>query len=86
MQHDQRLTYEELRQAAYDTLDKSPFTQADMAEKLGVSRGSVASAVHTAGSRYKRLQIQILEHLTGYTISPEQEVRFRALRKERSTG
>lgn len=86
MQHGQRLTYEGLRQAAYDALDDSDLTQEDMAKTLGVSRGSVASAVHTAGSRYKRLQIRILEALTNYEIEAERTVRFRPLRRKREAA
>lgn len=86
VRHGSKLSYADLREEAYEALDRSPLTQAEIADRLGVERTSVADAVTTAGRTYVRLQIQILEELTEYCIEPHLQVQFRLLRRDRSAA
>lgn len=83
VRHGEKLSYEELQEQARTVLNESDWTQREIADKLDVTRGSVAKAVTTPGSRYQRLQMRIIETLTDYRIRREEEVHFRPLRKDR---
>ena len=45
----------------------------------------MAKAVTTAGPRYKRLQMRIVEVLSEYTVEREVNVQFRTWRKDRTS-
>ena len=85
MRHNQRLTFEELRDETQAAVEQFAESQSALARELGVTRGAVSRAVKEAGSALSSLQCRIIEHLTGYRVEEEVEVSFRALRKEHET-
>ena len=82
MRHNQRLTFEDLRDETKTAVEGFATSQAALARELGVTRGAVNRAMKEAGPALASLQGRIIEHLTGYRIEEEVEVTFRALRKE----
>lgn len=76
-----RLNFEELQETAHRLLRNSDHTQQQMAERLDVSRISVARAVTEPGSKFQRLQMRIVETLSDYEVERWVEVEFR-LREE----
>lgn len=86
MRHGSKLTYEELQKEARQLLKASDYTQGQMAKELGVTRTSIAKAVTTAGPKFQRLQMKIIETLTDYTVERRQEVYFRTWRTDRGAG
>jgi len=76
-----KLTYDELCDLAHAELMESEHTQKEMAKQLDVLRSTVAKAVTTPGARWQRLQMRIVEELTGYDLEREETVRFRAHRR-----
>jgi hypothetical protein len=83
VRHGEKLSYEELQERARTVLNESDWTQREMADELEVTRGAVAKAVTTPGSRYQRLQMRIIEKLTAYRIQREETVHFRPLREDK---
>jgi hypothetical protein len=69
-----RLTYEDLQAAAHRLLSASDDTHADMAERLGVAPVSISKAVTEPGRKFRRLQMQIVETLTGLRLEIEERV------------
>jgi hypothetical protein len=69
-----RLTYEDLQAAAHRLLSASDDTHADMAERLGVAPVSISKAVTEPGRKFRRLQMQIVETLTGLRLEIEEWV------------
>jgi hypothetical protein len=84
VRHGSKLSYEELKDEAYRLANDSPRTYAEIAEDLDVTENAVAKAVTTAGPRYKRLQMRIVEVLSEYTVEREVNVQFRTWRKDRT--
>lgn len=76
MQHGTKLDYEGLQCEAKRTLDQSDYTQAAIAEKLGVARTSVAKAVTQVGPKFQQLQMRILETLTDFEVERREQVEF----------
>lgn len=85
VRHGSKLSYEELKDEAYRLANDSPRTYAEIAEDLDVTENAVAKAVTTAGPRYKRLQMRIVEILSEYTVEREVNVQFRTWRKDRTS-
>lgn len=82
MRHNQKLTFEELRQEVHEAVKGYEGTQAGLAEKLGVSGGAISRAIHEAGPLLAGLQMRVLEYLQDeYAIAEETEVWFRVTRK-----
>jgi len=81
VQHGTKLDYEGLQREAKRTLDQSDYTQAALAEKLGVARTSVAKAVTQVGPKFQQLQMRILEALTKFKVERRENVEF-LLREE----
>jgi DNA-binding transcriptional regulator LsrR (DeoR family) len=75
--HGARLDFEELQQTAHRLLKESDYTQQEMADRLDVSRISVARAVTEPGSKFQRLQMRIVEALTDYEVERFVQVEFR---------
>jgi predicted DNA-binding protein (UPF0251 family) len=59
------LDAEGLRREAERAVDESPYTQADVADTLGVSRASVNRALNTTGPKFEKLRCRIVEHFRG---------------------
>jgi len=57
------LTYEELKDKAHQLAKDGP-TYEEIAEELDVTKSAVAQAVTTAGPKFHRLQIRIVELLS----------------------
>lgn len=60
---DTALSYEELKDKAHRLAKDGP-TYEEIAEELDVTRSAVAQAVTTAGPKFHRLQIRIVELLS----------------------
>ncbi len=86
MRHNQRLTFEDLRDETRAAVEQFAASQAALARELGVTRGAVSRAMKEAGPALASLQRRIVEHLTGYRIEEKVEVTFRALRSEGDQG
>ena len=84
MQHGTKLDYEGLQREAKRTLDQSDYTQAAIAEKLGVARTSVAKAVTQVGPKFQQLQMRILEVLTDFEVERREHVEFVLREKSRA--
>jgi predicted DNA-binding protein (UPF0251 family) len=78
-----RLDYEELCEAAARLLRESDYTQQAMADRLDVSRISVARAVTEPGAKFQRLQMRIVEALTDYAVERREYVEFRVRAPDR---
>lgn len=74
MRHNQRLTAEQLRQAAADAVKRSTRNQVDVARKLGVTEGAVSRALKEEGTHLAELQRRIIELLTPYTVEREPQM------------
>jgi len=81
VQYGTKLDYEGLQREAKRILDQSDYTQAALAEKLGVARTSVAKAVTQVGPKFQQLQMRILEALTKFKVERRENVEF-LLREE----
>ena len=68
MRHGQQFDYEGLREKAKQIVDDSDKKRKDVAQELGVSPGSVSSALNGSGAKYASLQKRIIEHLTPYRV------------------
>jgi predicted transcriptional regulator len=86
VQHGTRLDYEGLQREAKRSLDNSDYTQQAIAERLGVTRTSVAKAVTQVGPKFQRLQMRILETLTDYEVERREHVEFLLREKGRREG
>jgi len=62
------LDYEGLRQAAYQAVQASGQTQAEIAQQLGVHRSSVTRALNECGRSRCKMQRRIIHYLTPYRI------------------
>ena len=71
MEDDVTLDYEELKGKAHKLAKDGP-TYEELAEELDVSRSAVAQAVTTAGPKFRRLQIRIVELLSDYEVEQRQ--------------
>jgi predicted DNA-binding protein (UPF0251 family) len=80
-----RLDYDQLCQAAHRLLSDSDLTQQAMADRLGVSRISVARAVTEAGPKFQRLQMRIVEALSGVQVERRERVEFIIRRPEEAS-
>jgi DNA-binding XRE family transcriptional regulator len=58
-----RLDPEGLQERARRAVDESPYTQADVARELDVSRGSITQALNDASPRLEKLRCRIVELL-----------------------
>lgn len=68
MQHGSVLTHEELCAEAHRLARQSYKTYTQIADDLGVSNAAVSKAVRTTGSKYQKLQSQIIQLETDYKI------------------
>ena len=84
VQHNQTFDFEQLMEEAGRLLRNADYTQRELADELGVTRGAVAKAVTKAGPKFQKLQSRIIEHLSDYTVRKEVDVTFRTLRKDRA--
>ena len=75
--HGARLDYDELQEVAHRLLTESDYTQLQMADRLDVSRISVARAVTEPGPKFQRLQMQIVEALSDFEVERRERVEFR---------
>jgi predicted DNA-binding protein (UPF0251 family) len=75
--HGARLDYEELQETARCLLKGSDYTQQAMADRLEVSRISIARAVTEPGPKFQRLQMKVVEALTGFEVERQERVEFR---------
>jgi len=76
LQDGARLGYEELCGTAARLLRESDHTQQAMADRLEVSRISVARAVTEAGPKFQRLQMRIVEALSHFEVERREQVEF----------
>lgn len=82
MRHKQVFDYDGLREAAAFAVENSGKKQQEVADALGVQKGSISRALNYSGSRYAKLQISILEYLNPkYTIV--ESTAFQVFRKDR---
>ena len=73
MQPGQKMTGKELQQAARDAMEGH--TQQEVADRLGVSRGTVAAALNgKSPDRYQKPLSEIVEAFTDYSV--ERQVRY----------
>ena len=63
-----RLDPEGLQARARRVVDESPYTQADVARELDVSRGSITQALNDASPRLEKLRCRIVELLSEYEV------------------
>ena len=61
------LNHDDLREKVHDLAKDGP-GYAEIAGALNVSEDSVAKAVTTAGPKFQRLQMKIVEHLSDYEV------------------
>ena len=66
------LTYEELKDKAHQLAKDGP-TYEEIAEELDVTKSAVAQAVTTAGPKFQRLQIRIVELLSDVEVEPRKK-------------
>lgn len=57
-----------LRAEAKRAVEESPYSQADVARKLDVTRASVNRALRSKAPRYEKLRCRIVELLTPYRV------------------
>lgn len=83
MRHNQKLTYEQLRDEAAEAVRDYAGTQTELAEELGVSRAAISRAIRESGPTLAALQVRLLELLKEeYELEKEEQVWFRVRRKE----
>ena len=82
MRHKQVLDYDGLRKEAADAVERSGLKRREVAEALGVQKGSISRALNYSGPRYTKLQVSILEHLNPDYVIEESTV-FQVFRKDR---
>lgn len=82
MRAGQRLSPDELRQAAADAVKESGKLQRKVADELGVSKGAVSRALNETNSALAGLQRRIIRHLTGYRVEEEVTVTYVIRSKE----
>ena len=83
VRHGSKLSYDELKEEAHRLARESPRTYGEIAGALDVSENAVAKAVTTAGPKFQRLQMQIVELLSDYEVERREHVEFRTWRKDR---
>jgi transcriptional regulator with XRE-family HTH domain len=76
LDHEETFDYEELKGKAHELAKDGP-TYEEIAEKIGVSRSAVAQAVTTAGPKFHRLQIRIVELLSDLEVEEAFVIRSR---------
>lgn len=62
------LNAEELRRRAEQAIEQSPYTQADVARELDVSRASVNRALKDTSPKLEKLRCRIVELLEPYRV------------------
>lgn len=67
---ERELTHEELREEAHRLAKDDSRAYTEIAEELDVTKNAVAKAVTTTGPKFQRLQIRIVEHLSGGKVEP----------------
>ena len=77
MRHGQHLSFDELRHETARAVEASTKTQTQIAEELGITRGSVSRAIRESGKKFAELQRRLIAHLTPYQVEPG----FQILRK-----
>ena len=84
MRHNQRLSYEDLRDETAEAVQTYAGTQSELAEKLGVHKSSISRAIREAGPAFSSLQMRILEEAyPDYLLEAEEPVvTFRVRRRE----
>ena len=83
MRHNQRLTYETLRDEAKAAVEESNMKKQDIARALDCQPSAISQAIRLTGRKYAKLQRRIIGYLTDYQVEEEPvEVTFRVLRKE----
>ena len=83
VRHGSTLSPEDLKDLAHRLAREAPGTYADLAEELDVSENAVAKAVTTAGPKFRKLRVRIVELLSEYTAEREVSVQYTLLRKDR---
>ena len=82
MRHNQRLTYETLRDETAKAVAESDMLKQDLAETLKKTPAAIGQAIRLTGAKYSRLQGEIINFLTDYHVEEEQaDVTFRARKK-----
>ena len=71
MRNGQRMNLEQLRLEADEAIYRARKKRIEVAEEMGVSPGSISSALNNAGTRWASMQIRIIERYTDYEIKPE---------------
>ena len=66
-----RIGSEELRERAAEALRQSGLSQEEVAGKLDRSRSSISRAINEAGSKFAKLQCEIIELLTPFSVREE---------------
>ena len=81
MRSGQKMTLEEIRKTASDLVEQRGTKQSWVAEQLGISPGSISTALNKAESHLVGIQSKIIELLSDYTI--EREVQYVVRRKSK---
>jgi predicted transcriptional regulator len=81
VKHDENISYEKLCDEAHGALRKSNYTQAEIADLFGVTRGAIAKAVTIPGPRFHKLQIRIISYLTDYKVEKREKTYFHVTQK-----
>jgi hypothetical protein len=83
VRHGSKLDFHDLKEEAHRLARKAPETYAEIAAALDVSENAVAKAVTTAGPKFQRLQMRIVELFSNYQVERRKRVEFRTWRKDR---
>lgn len=76
MRPGQRLSPDELRQAAMGAVKASGKLQREVADELGVGKSAISRALRETNSALSGLQRRIIRHLTDFEIEEEVEVTY----------
>ena len=82
MRHKQVFDYDGLQEAAASAVKQAGLKQLEIAEALGVQKGSISRALKYSGAKYSNLQGRILEYLNPNS-RIEQSTVFQAVRRDR---
>jgi hypothetical protein len=74
--HGKESGYTELKRHAYHLARTDRRTYGELATELDVTENAVAKAVTTAGPKFQRLQMRIVELLSEFTVEREKNVHF----------
>ena len=81
MRHNQKLSYEQLREEAVVAVEASGLSQTVIAKELGKSNAAISRALKEIGPVLSGMQRMIIEHLTSFRIL--EETTFRAVRENK---